>query len=812
MRGTDNANTVVPDAAGVAATPAEVATALTDIHLDHLLAVDYDPASKPGTSTALLNELIENDAGISRYTANALEQAPSGSGGDATEAKQDQLIAAVITNAAGADVAADIIASKTAIDAIPTTAMRGTDSALLASGVPTNFSSMGIESDGHVHADLKEWLGAAPAILNAGLVQSDLQRIINSTNPVQSLRAWLDSIIGGVAGSGTTTTIVDTSLTEIDDYWNGAMILFTNGDHIDMARNVTDFDAATDTLTFTPALPANVVNGDAYRLFPGWGFAATRAEVATTLTDIHLDHLLAVDYDPASKPGTSTALLNELIESDAGVSRYTANALEQGPAGGGGGDATEAKQDLLIAAVITNAAGDDVAADIIAMKTETALIVADTNELQTDWLNGGRLDQILDIIAADTTTDLPALINALDDVTSSEVRTQVDAALQAIGLNRLLSVAVTGAQVQDNSVFARLVSKEILADWDDYDNTTDSLQAIRDNQAGGGDATEAKQDLLIAAVITNAAGADVAADIIAVKTVVDAIPTTAMRGTDNANIVVPDAAGVAATPAEVATALTDIHLDHLLAVDYDPASKPGTSTALLNELVESDAGVSRYTANALEQAAGGGDATEAKQDLLIAAVITNAAGADVAADIIALKAETVLIVADTNELQSDDVPGLIGTLDSVVDTVKAETVLILADTAELQSDDVPGLIATLDNVVDTVKAETALIVADTNELQVDDVPGLIAALNDVDGAEILTQVNSALNASIAELGVASPTATPSLRTGLMLLYMMLRNKRDTTASSDEIHNSAGTVIADAVVSDDAVIFTKTKYT
>lgn len=62
---------------------AEVDTALTDIHLDHLLAADYDPASKPGTATALLNELVENDSGVSRFTANALEQAPSGTGASA---------------------------------------------------------------------------------------------------------------------------------------------------------------------------------------------------------------------------------------------------------------------------------------------------------------------------------------------------------------------------------------------------------------------------------------------------------------------------------------------------------------------------------------------------------------------------------------------------------------------------------------------------------------------------------------------------------------------------------------------------------
>ena len=128
--------------------------------------------------------------------------------------------------------------------------------------------------------------------------------------------------------------------------------------------------------------------------------AQVNAEVDTALADIHLDHLLAADYDPASKPGTATALLNELIESDGGVSRFTVNALEQGPSGGGG-DATEAKQDQIIAAVITNAAGTDIAADIIAVKAETATIVADTNELQTD--------------------DVPGLIAALNDPTAAAI-------------------------------------------------------------------------------------------------------------------------------------------------------------------------------------------------------------------------------------------------------------------------------------------------------------------------------------------------------------------------------------------------------
>ena len=137
--------------------------------------------------------------------------------------------------------------------------------------------------------------------------------------------------------------------------------------------------------------------------------AQVNAEVDTALADIHLDHLLAADYDPASKPGTATALLNELIESDGGVSRFTVNALEQGPSGSGGGDATEAKQDQIIAAVITNAAGSDISADIIAVKAETATIVADTNELQTD--------------------DVPGLISALNNISTADVNAQCDLSL-----------------------------------------------------------------------------------------------------------------------------------------------------------------------------------------------------------------------------------------------------------------------------------------------------------------------------------------------------------------------------------------------
>jgi len=70
-----------------------------------------------------------------------------------------------------------------------------------------------------------------------------------------------------------------------------------------------------------------------------------------------------------------------------------------------------------------------------------------------------------------------------------------------------------------------------------------------------------------------------------------------------------------------------------------------------------------------------------------------------------------------------------------------------------------------------------------------------------------------LDTAIAELGVAAPSATPSVRAGLMLLYMTLRNKLVVqTSGTDaiEIHDSAGTKIASKLISDDGDDYTEAK--
>ena len=62
--------------------------------------------------------------------------------------------------------------------------------------------------------------------------------------------------------------------------------------------------------------------------------------------------------------------------------------------------------------------------------------------------------------------------------------------------------------------------------------------------------------------------------------------------------------------------------------------------------------------------------------------------------------------------------------------------------------------------------------------------------------------------TMAELTSGLPPTNPTMRQGLMLLYMALRNKRTTTAAETNIFNSAGDIITKALNSDNGTTFSK----
>lgn len=289
-----------------------------------------------------------------------------------------------------------------------------------------------------------------------------------------------------------------------------------------------------------------------------------------------------------------------------------------------------------------------------------------------------------------------------------------------------------------------------------------------------------------------------------------------------------------------------------------------------------------------------GTTLQAELDAIQVAVITNAAGVDIAADIIAIKAETANIVADTGELQVDDIPGTLTTIDgkintidtnvddieaalatltnaliltsAVVETVTDTTNYIIPATADATDDDAyneavavfidgtdpnqksyrritnyvastrtitvdsaPDFVVTTSDVltvlavgklgttlgspagvslaadIAAIKSETATIVADTGELQVDDVPGLIAALNDLSAANINSEVVDVLKTDVMTLpGQEAPPLTPTIEEAISWLYKVLRNRTTQTATTWSLYDDAETTVdAKATVSDDA---------
>jgi hypothetical protein len=274
--------------------------ALVANHLDHLLAADYDPSSKPGIATALLNELVENDGGVSRFTSNALEEAPTGGGGGG---------------------GATLLSSGTA-------QAGGSSSLTLAAGEPN-------DEDLYVLATLN---------LVGGTGSGQTRQIVSySTSRVATVNeAWAvtpdattDYEILGSGISAATLTDIENAVWDADpanhvgvNTFGGdgvpADIIAINHDTGAAGTMEATFDGSGVTLTGV-VLP-----------WPAAWDAEVQSEVQDAIEANHLDHLLAASYDSASKPGNASSLLNVMVENDAGVPRFTPNALEQAPTGAGG--------------------------------------------------------------------------------------------------------------------------------------------------------------------------------------------------------------------------------------------------------------------------------------------------------------------------------------------------------------------------------------------------------------------------------------------------------------------------------------------
>lgn len=111
----------------------------------------------------------------------------------------------------------------------------------------------------------------------------------------------------------------------------------------------------------------------------------------------------------------------------------------------------------------------------------------------------------------------------------------------------------------------------------------------------------------------------------------------------------------------------------------------------------------------------------------------------------------------------------------------------------------------IDNFVDELESRLTAVRA----ANLDNLDAAISSLNDLSAAQVNAEVVDALTVdTIAELTQGIPTATPTIASGLMLLYMALRNRadQDTVSGFKEFYNDAGVVIWKKATSDAGGIY------
>jgi hypothetical protein len=458
----------------------EVQDAIEANHLDHLLATTYDPATKPGAADALLNELIESDAGVSRFTANALEQGPSGGGGvadwtadertairsilgipavgttpddpstgildtirdavgvvdgvvDAIKIKTDNLPAAP---AATGDIpSASTVASQVRTE-LTTELARidvATSTRLASAGYTAPLDAAGTRTAlGMASANLDTQLAALPTALeNADAVWDEVitgaqHNVNNSAAKFLRQSSEANAMLTGTAQSATNNTItLESGAVAANDILNGEQISIIEGTGVGQSRLIIDSAMTTDIVTVAHNW---TVNPDATSVYAIAGaevdIRAVAEQPVTATTTVDFDDLstILVDTNELQTDWANGGRLDLILDA-----RASQTSVDDIPTNA---ELTAALGTLndLSAAEVRSAVGLASAN----LDTQLGNIVADTNELQIDWANGGRLDLILDARASQTSVDdiptnaeLTAALGALNDLSAAEVRSAV---------------------------------------------------------------------------------------------------------------------------------------------------------------------------------------------------------------------------------------------------------------------------------------------------------------------------------------------------------------------------------------------------
>ena len=281
----------------------------------------------------------------------------------------------------------------------------------------TQGQTLTVEADGMGHTDVKEWRGSAPNVLQSGRVDSytgAMAANVITATAIASNAITSSKIASNAIGA---TQIASAAITSTKFAADAITSTVLANNAITSAKLATDaIGSAQLSAAAVAKVEAALLNeGDGQALIDAIVQAIDAADIDTDILpalirDAILDRVLSGNHDTA---GTVGKVLQEIVGDT--------NELQTDWANGGRLDsildarASQSSVDTIdgIANQILIDTGTDIPAtlatiagyidtEIGALQADVNNILLDTNELQSDWADGGRLDALLDLVIAQT--------------------------------------------------------------------------------------------------------------------------------------------------------------------------------------------------------------------------------------------------------------------------------------------------------------------------------------------------------------------------------------------------------------------------
>ena len=226
-----------------------------------------------------------------------------------------------------------------------------------------------------------------------------------------------------VNDAGATTTVFITDLTSaVNDFYRDMQLTFTSGVLAGQIRVISAYTGATKTVTLDEATTSAPANGVTFVV--SGPHTHTVSSIADGVWDEATSgHTTSGTFGEQCKTDID-AILDDTGTAGVVVASLAANSITASVIAAGAIDAATFAADVdaeILSYIVDDATRIDASALNTASVTSVPAILVDTNELQTDWTNGGRLDLLIDAILDDTSTAGVPLTAAAVDAILDEV-------------------------------------------------------------------------------------------------------------------------------------------------------------------------------------------------------------------------------------------------------------------------------------------------------------------------------------------------------------------------------------------------------